>query len=177
MSNNLKERLKQKGWTDDDIYKAVSIIERGKTKKSKKILLLDSIIYWVVLLVALLGNFIISIILIPFMLAMQGIKLYFIVAIIGFAFGAFFDLLIRDLENITNKDILIAGIFLPALAIINVVLMVKFANFLGKGLLIANVHQDPIPISIVYAIAFILPYAIKSLVLIKEGRKDIIHKL
>ena len=148
--NEFTERLKEKGWTDDDIQKAVSIIEQGKIKKPKKIAFLDSIVYWIVLLVALIGNFIISIILIPFMLTMQGIRLYTIIFIIGFAFGAFFDLLIRDIEKLQQKDVIIAGVFLPILAIINVSLMVKFSNFLQATIKINNVAQSPIIISETY---------------------------
>ena len=175
--NEFTERLKEKGWTDDDIQKAVSIIEQGKIKKPKKIAFLDSIVYWIVLLVALIGNFIISIILIPFMLTMQGIRLYTIIFIIGFAFGAFFDLLIRDIEKLQQKDVIIAGVFLPILAIINVSLMVKFSNFLQATIKINNVAQSPIIISSIYVVGFILPYLIRTALLLGRKTKNFQQKL
>jgi len=175
--SNLIERLRKKGWTEQDIEKAVRIIEQGKNKKPKAFIILDSIMYWLVLFVALIGNFIISIILIPFMLAIQGFRLYAIIIIIGFAFGAFFDLLIRDLENLQNKDLVIAGIFLPLLALINVSLMVKFSNFLQAGLRLSSINHSAIMIAFVYVFAFILPYLIKSIILYTGGRQNIIHKL
>ena len=175
--NDLTERLKQKGWSDDDIYKAVAIIERGKQKKTKKSSFFDSIMYWLVLLVALIGNFIISIILIPFLVAMHGVSLYTIIIIIGFAFGAFFDLLIRDIEKVQNKDVIIAGIFLPLLALINVILMVNFSNNLQEVIGLTNVPHNPIIIGSVYVASFILPYIIRSLFLYGKGRKNILHKL
>lgn len=161
--NDLRERLKRKGWSDEDIYKAIEIIEKGKKKKPKNIAFLDSIVYWLILFVALIGNFIISIILIPFMLAMQGTRLYIIILIIGFAFGAFFDLLIRDLKKVENKEVIIAGIFLPVLALINVIFMVRFSNYFQQMLGLGAAENNPIIVAVVYVFAFVLPYAIRSL--------------
>ena len=175
--NDFTNRLRDKGWTDNDIQRAVSIIDQGKIKKPKKIAFLDSIIYWIVLFVALIGNLIISIILIPFMLTMKGISLYSIIFIIGFAFGAFFDLLIRDIEKLQQKDIIIAGIFLPLLAIINVSFMVKFSNFLQTVIGLNNIMHNPLIISIIYVLGFIIPYIIKSIIVINKGTKNIQHKL
>jgi hypothetical protein len=175
--NDLTQRLKQKGWTDEDIYKAIAIIERGKQKKPKKSKFFDSLMYWLVLFVALIGNFIISIILIPFLVAMQGVSLYTIIIVIGFAFGAFFDLLIRDIEKIQNKDIIIAGIFLPLLALINVILMVNFSNNLQKAMGLTNIQHNPMIVSIVYVITFVLPYIIRVLILYSKGKKNILHNL
>lgn len=169
--SDLKERLKNKGWSDDDINHAMDIIAKAQTKKSEKIRFLDSITYWVVLVVALIGNFIISIILIPFMLAMQGIRLIFIIGVIGFAFGAFFDLIISDLRNVQNKQVIIAGVFLPLLALINVSLMVEFANYLQETLKLVNAQHNPWVISMVYVFAFIMPHFIKSFISIISSRK------
>jgi len=175
--NELEIKLKEKGWTDENIAELNSMIKEGQKFKSKKILFLDSIIYWVVLFAALIGNFVISIILIPFMLALQGIRLYVIIFVIGIAFGALFDLLIRNIERIQKKDIIIAGLFLPALALINVSLMVKFANFIQE-ILKVGIKHDPIIISIVYVIGFVLPYMLKSLILVSRlGIQEVKGKL
>ena len=175
--NDLTQRLKQKGWTDEDIYKAVAIIEKGKQKKTSKSHIFDTIMYWLVLLVALIANFIISIILIPFLVAMHGVSLYTIIIIIGFAFGAFFDLLIRDIEKIQDKDIIIAGIFLPLLALINVILMVNFSNNLQKVMGLSNIQHNPVIVSIAYVSAFILPYIIRVFILYSKGKNNILHNL
>jgi hypothetical protein len=161
--NDLVERLKIKGWTESDIQKAVQIISQAQNKKPKNILFLDSTIYWLVLFVALIGNFIISILLIPFMLAIEGIGLFFIITLIGFAFGAFFDLLIRDLRNIQNKEVIVAGVFLPLLALINVSLMAEFANYLQERLGLLTTQHNPFVISVIYVFAFILPYLFKTI--------------
>jgi len=164
--------LRQKGWTQDDIYKAMSIIKQGEKKKSKKLIFLDSIVYWLILGVALIGNFLIAIIMIPFLLTMQGFSLFFVVSVIGFAFGALFDILIRDIEELEKKDVIIDGIFLPLLAFITVVLMVNFSNFIQETLGLMAFTHNPIGVGIVYSIAFVLPYTIKTAILYKQGRSD-----
>ncbi|TKJ17213.1 hypothetical protein CEE44_01615 [Candidatus Woesearchaeota archaeon B3_Woes] len=166
--NDLKKRLKKKGWTNNDINKAVAIIKHGKNKRSKKILFLDSITYWMIWFVALIGNFVISIIFIPFLLIMQGFKLYVIILAVGLAFGAFFNLLIREIEN---KDIIIEGIFLLVLTVINIILIVKFSNYLQQNIGLNNVQHNPLFVGIVYLFAFLLPSAIKSLMIYKEENK------
>jgi hypothetical protein len=175
--NDFTYRLKKKGWTDDDIQNAVSIINKGRLKKPKQILFLDSIIYWIVLFVALIGNFIISVILIPFMITLQGFRLYSIIIIISFSFGAFFDLLIRDIEKIQQKDIIIAGIFLPLLAIINVSFMVKFSNFLQTTMGLNNSLHNPLLISLIYVVGFVSPYMIRSIIIMSSGINNIYHKI
>ncbi len=169
--NDLKNRLKKKGWTDNDINKAIAIIKRGKNKTPKKIIFLDSIVYWIVLFIALIGNFVVSIIFIPFLLVMQGLKLYIIILIIGFVFGVFFNFLIREIENIPNKDLVIAWVVLPLLTIINIVLIVKFSNYLQQSLGLSNIQHNPLLVGIVYVCAFIIPYIIKSFMLYKEEKK------
>lgn len=168
--SDLVDRLKSKGWTDDDIQKAVSIIEQSRKKEPKNMTLIKSIIYWAVLFVGLIGNFVISIILIPFMLAIPGLRLIVIILIIGFAFGAFFDMLIRDLRSTENKDIVIAGIFLPLLALINVSLMVEFANYLEQKLGLLTGQHNPWLISVTYVFAFVLPHVIQMMMDYKERK-------
>ena len=117
-------------------------------------------IYWLTLLVGLLGNFVISIILLFFMLIVQGFKLYLIIIIIGFAFGAFFNLLIRSIKNVENRNIIIGGSALLLLTLINTALITSFSNSLQQNIGLNNVQYSPIIISVAYTIAFGLPYFI-----------------
>jgi hypothetical protein len=173
--SELEERLRQKGWTENDIQQALQIIQKAQAKKTKPLLFLDSIIYWLVLFAALIGNFIISIILIPFMLTITGFKLIAIIILIGFAFGAFFDLLIRDIKNLENKDVIIAGIFLPLLALMNVSLMVRFANYLQLQMGLLTPQHDPWVISAIYVCAFMLPHVIQWLIKHKKPAQQVLN--
>ena len=163
--NDIYRKLKDKGWNDEDINKAALIIKNSEIKKSKKLRFLDDIIFWIVLIIAIIGNLIISIILIPFLLALKGYILYSIIIIIGISFGFFFDLLIRDIEKLEKKNIIISGLFIPAIAIINISYMVRFANYIQSTLQLGNVPHSYILVSLVYAAAFMLPYLSKEFIL------------
>lgn len=146
-----------KRWTDKEIEKTLKIIEKAKEEKPKGIKFLDAAVYWGVLIVAIIGNLILSIILIPFMLVLKHFILYIIIILIAFIFGLFFDLLLREIEQIDYKHHIIAGLFIPALAIINVFYMTRFSNYLTETIQLNNIH-NPLIVGCVYTIAFITPY-------------------
>ena len=58
--HNVKKRLLEQGWNKKDINKTLKIIEKAKKHKHPHIKLLDKIVYWLSLLIAIIGNFIIS---------------------------------------------------------------------------------------------------------------------
>jgi hypothetical protein len=121
-------------------------------------------IYWVLLIVAIIGNLVISIALIPFLLAFKKIPLYFTIVILAAMFGYLFDQLIKDIENLENKHQIIAWAFIPALAIVNTYYMTSFANHVTNTLSLPFALHSPILISITYVIAFILPYTIRNII-------------
>jgi len=159
MPNNIKKKLIDKGWSDKDIKKTLDILNGGRrSKKSSQMRFLDSVIYWIVLFVSIVGNLVISVILIPFLVVMDDVQLYLIIIILAFSFGLLFNLLIRDIENLDKSDHILAGVFIPALAIINIFIITRLANYLADILFIKNNFHDPVLISIVYVSAFIAPY-------------------
>ena len=95
--------LLEKGFSKKEALKTIKIIQKAKEKKSPKIKFLDAVIYWFLLIVAIIGNIVISIILIPFLLAFKKIPLYFTIVILAAMFGFLFDQLIRDIENLENR--------------------------------------------------------------------------
>jgi|ETNmetMinimDraft_2_1059921.scaffolds.fasta_scaffold67716_1 hypothetical protein len=123
---------------------------------------LNKVVYWGALLVAIVGNLIVSVVLIPFLLVLSKIQLYMIIVVIGMAFGALFNMLLKDIEEMDRKHHVIAGIFIPALAIINVFIMTRLANYLTIIIGVNNVPHNPIVISIIYVTSFSFPYIISK---------------
>jgi len=105
------------------------------------------------------------------MLVLSSYQLYFIILIIGVAFGLLFNLIIRDIENLDRKHHVIAGIFIPAIAIISVSIMVNVSNYLMELSKIDNAPHNPIAISIIYVVFFIMPYLIYKLIEMNDRRK------
>lgn len=151
--------LKRKGWSKEDISKAEKIInERVKKDKSGTLPYANRSVFWTMFFVIIIGNIIISILMIPFLLVLNLPFLDFIIIVLGLSFGFLFNFLITDIRHITFKHHLIAGIIIPLVAIVNFFFMTTIANNLNDYLEVSNIRQNPYTISIIYMVAFILPY-------------------
>ena len=159
---DIKNKLIEKGWSKRDINTNLKILE--KAKKHPKIQILDKAVYWISLIVAIIGNIIISISLIPFLLTLRNFQLYLIIITMGIAFGLLFELLIRTIEHLETKHHLFLSIIIPIIAVINIIAIVLFSNRLEEAINIQNLH-NPVLIGVVYAVAFMLPYSIYQLFL------------
>ena len=159
--DDLKKRLVEKGWDKKDINKTLKIIEKAKANKHPHIKILDKSVYWISLIVAIIGNIIISISLIPVLLALRSFQLYLIIITMGIAFGLLFELLIRTIEHLETKHHIFLSIIIPINAVINIIVIIIFSNRLEGAINI----QNPVLIGVVYAVAFILPYSIYQLFL------------
>lgn len=137
-----------------------------KLKKERRELIskkMSKIVYWLALLVTIVGNLIISAALIPFLIVLKDIQIYLIIAILAIAFGLLFDLLLRDIEHLDFRHHIIAVIFIPGMAILNLFIITNLSNRLIEILEVVNIKHDPIRISIIYAIIFMIPYIISRI--------------
>ncbi len=153
---NIRKYLLEKGWKRKDVESAIRIISHAKKHKHPKIKLLDKAVYWISLSVAIVGNFIISIALMPFLIALSGFRLFLFVIALGASFGLLFELLVRGIEGLEARHHLFLGITIPIVALANFVII---SDNLKKLIGIESPH-DPIIVGAVYGISFILPYII-----------------
>ena len=160
MNEKLIKKLAVKGWNKEEIRKTEEILKKSKIKRSKRIILLDKYVYWIALFVGIVGNSMISISLIPFLVTLKGFKLYFVIVVLGISFGLFFEILIRGIENLEKKHHLVAGIVIPCLALINMYLITIFSYNLGSATGLENLAHAPLMIGFVYAVSFIAPYVL-----------------
>lgn len=163
---NIKDSLIKKGWSKRDINKTIKIIEKAKKNKHPRIKLLDKSVYLFSLILAIIGNFIISLALIPELLVLNGPQLFIVIITIGLAFGLLFELLIRSIEHLEAKHHIFLSIIIPIIAVINFVNIVLFSERIKEIIKIEN-PQNPFLVGIVYAIAFIFPYVIYQIFLKK----------
>ena len=165
--NKLKKRLKEKGWAEQEIDKTINIVREAKEGKHAAIKILDKAVYWLALVIAVIGNFIISVALIPPLMFLKSVQLFLVTMILGASFGLLFELLIRSIEHLEARHHIFLGILIPLIAIINVFIITLVANGFEKALNINN-PQNPFIVAVVYAFSFILPFAFYKLVL-KKG--------
>lgn len=156
-------RLAQKGWSRAELNNAVDIMAHAEESKSASMHFVEKLAFWVTLLVAIIGNFIISVIMVPFLLLLSGVGLYFTIFIIGVTFGILFNVIIHYIEDLGEGQHIIAGAFIPALALINIYLITHFSNKLEVLLLLQTPAHSPLTVSVTYVIAFVLPFILKHL--------------
>ncbi len=160
----IEGKLKKRGWTKKEINDTLKIFREAKNNKHPAIKFLDRSVYWIVLIAAILGNFIISVVLIPFLLTLKDFHLYLVVITIGVAFGLLFELLIRSITHLEMGHHLFFGFLVPIIAVINVFVITLYSKGLEKKLMIESAY-NPLVVSVVYGLAFIIPYVFYRLFL------------
>ncbi|MBD3354759.1 hypothetical protein GF361_02115 [Candidatus Woesearchaeota archaeon] len=160
MKKERKTELMKKGWSKEEIKNAEDIIEDRKLHdKSRSMLRLDRILFWGILFMMAVGNALVAFILIPLLLVFNKLVMNLFVIVIGFSIGVLFNFLIWDIEeHLTRKHHLIAALSIPILALFNMYFIVKASNAINILFDISEVKGDPVTVSALYAIAFLLPY-------------------
>ena len=161
---NLVKRLEKRGWSNKEIKKAVNIIENAKQNKTKENSFLEKRVYWILLAVIIVGNFAISVALIPLLLALKGMVLYFLIILLGVSFGLLFELVIRTIEHLEKKHHLFLAVVIPLVALGSAFLITRISNELVSKFNLKNNHE-PVLIGLVYSVSFVLPYIIYRFVL------------
>ena len=110
-------------------------------------------------MVIIVANFAISIAFIPLLIAFKGIILYFLIIVLGIAFGLLFELVIRSIEHFERKHYIMLAFLIPLTALINAFIISRISNKVISRLGFNNFHE-PVAIGLAYAVSFVLPYII-----------------
>lgn len=164
---NLIKRLEKRGWENNEISRAVRILQAAKRNKTKEVIFLERHIYWILLLVLIASNFAISVALAIPLMILRGAPLYLIVAVLGLIFGLLFELVIRGIEHLESSHHLALVFFIPVIALVNIFVVSNISNNLAGKFGLHNT-QNPITISLIYAISFVLPYIFYRFILKAE---------
>ncbi len=153
--------LNRRNWSKADLRATADILAHAEAEKSPTMRFVEQSAFWTALLIAIVGNFIVSVVLVPFLLLLNGFGLYFTVFIIGVTFGIVFNVLVHYIEDLGENQHIIAGAFIPALALINMFIIAHFSNRLEILLLLETPAHSAVGISVTYVAAFVIPYLLK----------------
>lgn len=143
--------------TDSNISREDALKENHKDDHTK---IFAKLVYWVALFAAIIGNFIATVVLVPFIIMLESkLILYLIIMVLGVVFGALFSFLLLDLSKLDKNNHVVSGAVIPALALINVYIMVEISKVVGT-MLDMDINRNSITISIIYVCMFVLPYAL-----------------
>jgi hypothetical protein len=149
-----------KEWSSEFAAKTEQILRQAEQRKPSWIRSVDNALYWALLFSAIIGNFIVSVVLVPFLLILKGASLYFSLFFIGVSFGWVFSFILHHLEKIQKHQHIIASIFIPCLALINVGIFAILSNKLIILLKLATPPHNPFFVGAFYVLGYILPGAI-----------------
>ena len=154
-----KKELLQKGWREEELRKAERILDAATMHD----VFFSKIVFWSALLVIVFANLLVSLLLIPFLIALNSIVLYSIVALLGATIGFLYNFLITDIGLLEKKHHRAASIIVPLIGVANVVVMVLVSNKFIESLKLNKPPHSPWFIALAFCAAFILPYGIDQL--------------
>ncbi len=154
-----KTELVQKGWDEGELLKAEQILDRA----TQHDIFFSKIVFWSALVVIVFANLLVSLLLIPFLIALNSAVLYGIVAVLALTIGFLYNFLITDIGLLEKKHHRTAGVIIPFIAMANVVIMVLVSNKFIESLKLNNPPQNPWLVAIVFGIAFIAPYVVDQM--------------
>lgn len=158
--------LKEKGWSEEELRKAETALERAE----KHDVHFSKIVFWSALVVIIFANLVVSLILIPFLIVLNQLVLYAIVVLLAGTIGFLYNFLVTNIGHLERKHHLWAGVLVPLIALANVVVMVLVSNRFITDLQVNNPLHNAWLTALVFAVAFILPYAAGRLRMAVAGR-------
>ena len=132
-------------------------LAKGKQYKAGKGKDIDLILYWTTLLVLIVANFFMAVALIPFLLLSTSFHFYLITAMLALFFGYVFNLLVENTGKIDRYHHLLAVLFVPTSAIVNLIVISTSTVAVAKAIGIES-NQNPLFVSVFYVVFFMLPY-------------------
>jgi len=154
---SINENLKKRGWDDEEIERALNILKFGKSNQKNYYHFSQKTVYWIALIVLIIINIILSIMLVPFMITVKHSVVYIFIIIFGIGFGYIFNFLLEDIEFTDPKHHIVAGLFIPAIAIINIYIAVSLTDYF-LVLMEFPYTYNPLITSIIYVTSFMMPY-------------------
>lgn len=158
MTENMIEKLRAKGWSPDEIAQALRVMTEAQNEKTEVVRYMDRVVYWTLLFFVLIGNFILSIITIPFIVFAPAVFLFPMVFVISFTFGALYDLVLYDINKIEGAKQFLPQILLPALALINSYISLNLAHTLADKIGVVQIPSTDTFMPIIYVIGFMAPF-------------------
>lgn len=154
MDEETIQKLFSKGWSEEEIKKAQKILSEQKPSKGAFFI---AMLYWLFLFLAIGANLVVSAVLFPLLIISRSNVLYLLIIFLGVVFGLLFSFILKELEAIQSQDHIIAGVFIPAIALINMAYMTGVANRVSSALQI-SVQQSPILIALAYCLSFVAAF-------------------
>ena len=155
----MSEKLRSKGWSDEEIDKTKQILLRAEEKKHPRLIKLERALYWIILLIIFVGGAGVAWLMEPLLYTSTPTQAGIFVAVFGLLFGTLASILIKDIEELELHHHILVSISMPIAAIIASVFVASRASKLAQLPEFAIQHH-PVLLGGIYAIFALAPYII-----------------
>ncbi len=155
MTEDIIERMP---WTEVEKQIGLKIVRDAEREKSRGLRLLDEFTYWLFLFLIVIGNVIVAIMLIPFLVIMVSWQVYLAVVVVGVLFGALLLYLLHALSGLHHESRIYWWLFIPVLAIINISVTARLSNAFAVAINVPSGVHNPWLVGVTYVVFFMLPY-------------------
>ena len=173
VQKDLQARLMEKGWTEEEAHRTHQLFyaNQDPQKHVEYVKKSSVLLYWMMLLDLAVCNFIVAFGLVPFLMVLKAAYVELIIFFLGVFMGVFFNMLIWDIEHIGKEHHYLALVFIPVIAIMNMVFMTILSNSFS-GLLKTQGHANPVLVSLFYVSGFVAPYGFSVIKYELKKRKE-----
>ncbi|MBN2881498.1 hypothetical protein JXM83_05615 [Candidatus Woesearchaeota archaeon] len=155
-----REELLKKGWSEEEIDYTFNVIDKAGQNKTGFVHFLDGIISWFGLIIVFIGSLILSVVLMPFLVTLEGFFLYFMIGFMALILGFVFNFLIDQINQVGQQEKILGEILLPVIGLIDVYVMIGIFSVIVTALNIKHVLPNSLLYGIIYVSCFSLPFYI-----------------
>lgn len=153
----MKERMKKKSWTKEELDKLEYIL---KQEKKRDLLMKKSFhhfFYWTMISIIIILNFLSLIVILPFLLIVENNSIYLYVGLFSLLIGFMVNYLAFIADNYDIKHHMVNLSIAPVLCIVNYFLVTNLFNFLSTHFNFSPNYDINLIITF-FTICFIMPY-------------------
>lgn len=154
----LRAKLEAKHWSEAEIEDALKALDEEQKAAPYRHAAFNKLVYFLALFLSMVGNFAVSVMLIPFIVLAEGLFLYPGLFIISLSFGALFDLIVYDIEKVADAPRFKQGLFLFAVSLINIWLITQLSAYFGDLIGIERATSAYAITAGVYVVGFMIPH-------------------
>ncbi len=163
-NKKIKKEQKQRNANLKPYPKHPFILETEARIEEKQALKKDSIekkMHWFVsvssMFILVLTNFMGALLLVPFLLFFKDTAQYAIILVFAIGFGLLFNMIIHSFAHLGDKHHLIAGVVVPAFALLDIVILFTILQKAVEKFKIAANYNYTL-IVVLFIVAFLVPY-------------------
>ncbi len=153
----MSKNLHIKGWSQSEISNAEAIKVKATQTKNKQLKMVEDSMLWFTIATGLVGNLILSVVLIPIYIAGNDYFAYILTSFFGFLLGTLVFGITKQMQWLARHHHMFLALLIPLMGIFNFFIVVTNVNKFNLSIGIKNLH-DPWLIGVVYFVSFAIPY-------------------